>query len=521
MNMSGDKDAYILGDLRRHPLRGDPLNADLLKHSGQGNPWLGRVLIAPPFEAHVSLDFTGPPGSVLGVYYSLIFQLNKWEYKFQKADEWIEVSPAHAQFYQLTQKQKEDLEGRIKQGLVSVSQSIADMELLMHDQRRYREFLGYLGFKDKDGNVDVQNQGKTDEHSLKAVFIDQVDAHTGEGISMRSIVSRWPTLITDFIAMEDNDTDISKVADKLKVSKAEAVVLVTKNKLYQEWKRLFGPEIRNRYERIEQLLQARQESVDQYREWLKPYIARHKLLKEGLSSSGNRAFKTTSPFEAGGVATSSSQIQLYVWKDFLVPEIFKGGSETTAKMNDSGSLRPDDNWTRKNLIFSKRYGLINKYPWITKKWVDDMAKQIKNEKLLTPHKVYYSFFVITLDRNTIRMPNGEEFDDGVFDVNMIVMSQNAVFTKILELKAQQTDMEHYIDKLLGIHKPFSGAKAEEEKESKISNILDKISLPFSFVKRGPYERDFNDRVTKIYAARCAQERYAPIVKFLKQRMGVI
>ncbi len=518
---------YILKDLSRHPLRGDPNNQELLKHSGTGNPWLGHVLIAPPFESHMQLNLTGPPGSILGLYYSLVFQFGKWEYKLEKADEWIEVSPAHAQFYQLTQKQKEDLEGRIKQGLVSVSQSIADMELLLHDQRRYKEFLHYLGYQEKDGKIDVNEDKekvskRTDNHSLKAVFIDQVDAHTGEGISMRSIVSRWPTLITDFMTMEDEDMDTSKLSEKLKVSKAEAVVLVTKNKLYQEWKRMFGPEIKNRYDRMEQLLQSRQASVDQYREWLKPYIARHKLLKEGLSASSNRGSKTTTPFEAGGIATSSSKITLYVWKDFLVPELFKGGSEDTAKMlATEKELEVDDDWTKKNLIFGEKYGLINEYSWITEEWVKKQKKSLFKDRLMTKHKVYYSFFVITLDRNTIRMPSGEEYDDGVFDINMIVMSQNAVFTKLLELRAKQQEMEHYIDKLLGIHKPAIGKQPYAGKESTVSKILDKFTFPLQFAKRGPYERDFNDRITKIYAARCAQERYAPIVKYLKQKMGVV
>jgi hypothetical protein len=356
--------------------------------------------------------------------------------------------------------------------------------------------------------------------------------HTGEGISMRSIVARWPTLITDFMNMKDEDTDINKVADSLKVSRAEAVVLVTKNKLFLEWKDLFGPEIRNRYVRITELLRGRQDSIDKYRDWVKPYIARHKLLEEGLARPGTRNAKTTTQFETNGTATSSAQIVLYTWKDFLVPEIFKGGSESMGQMLFSKEIEVDDKWTKRNLIFGRQYGLINKYPWITEEWVAKQKEWMFNSsnRWLTKHKPYYSFFVIKLMRNTIRMPDGSELDDGVFDVNMIFMSQNAAFVKMLELKAKQEEMEQYVDGLLGVKKMPRGTQPgyskKDHKEKKgiadeVTAFLEKVSLPLSTSwGKGPYERNFNDRITKIMLARCAQERYGPIVNFLKKKMGM-
>ncbi|MBI4174049.1 MAG: hypothetical protein HY517_00250 [Candidatus Aenigmarchaeota archaeon] len=550
---------WILEDLSRHPLRGDVLNKDLDNKSGPKGEWLGHVIAAGPFEAHVQLDFTGPPGSVSGIYYSLFFQLGKWEYLVQKRDEWIEVSPVHAQYYQLTQKQKEELEGRIKQGLVSVSQSVADMELLMHDRRRYHEFLHYLGYrtpselKKMDKKLEKQEEGhqhvneemdeiclkedddederktrekRTDNHSLKAVFIDQVDMHTGEGISMRSIVSRWPTLITDFMRMSDDDMDPDKVKDNLQVSKAEAVVLITKNKLYQEWKRIFGPEIKNRYITINELAGARKKSVDEYKEWLKPFIARHRLIKEGLASPGNRGSMLTSFITTGGTATSSSKIKLWVWKDFLVPELYKGGSEDTGKLRLYEKLRPDDDWTMKHLIFNKKYGIVNRYPWITEEWVREKAKEMRDkDRWFTFQKPYYSFFEITLSKTNIRMPTGDEMEDGVFDINMFCMSENALFAKLLELKAEQEEMEQHVNKLLGVSKPLRGTVPKyyhaKEKENAVSKALGKLSMSMSFAKNhGPYERDFADRLTKIYFARIAGERYGPIVNFIKMKMGM-
>jgi hypothetical protein len=557
---------WILGNLDSYPITGEAKNKLLEK---MALPWMGHVVIGyPAIERHTALDYTGPLGSVMGIYYSLVFQLSKWEYKLQKAGEWVEISPVHAQYYQLTHRQKEELEGKIKQGLVSVSQSVADMELLMHDRRRYEEFLHYMGYRtygeaakqnkdakeelDWNSNLDKselylkedeKNARKmSDQHSLKAVFVDQVDVHTGEGISMRSIVSRWPTLITDFMNMSDEDMEIDKVMKKLNVSRAEAVVLITKNKLYQEWKALFGPEIKNRYERINELLISRRTSVEKYREWLKPYIARHKLLEEGLSSAGGRGEKLITPFETGGMATSSSEITLYVWKDFLVPEIFKGGSEETGKLlmeievkegkekYKTNSIPVDDDWTKRNLIFHKEWGLITQYKWITERWVREQKEAMFRDRWLTPHKPYYTFFPIKLMRSTIRMPSGEEIDDGVFDVTFLIMSQNAMFCKLLELKARQEEMEQYVDNLLGIrNKNFPGVERfaggrrppyAEGKKGFAGEFLEKMSLAFQFAKGGPYERDFNDRMTKGYLQRAAGERYGQIVGFLKKKMGV-
>lgn len=554
---------FILGNLDSFPVTGQPKNPTLAKMSKR---WMGHAVIGyPAIERHTNLDYTGPLGSVMGIYYSLVFWLGKQEYKVQKLDEWVEISPVHAQYYQLTHKQKEDLEGKIKQGLVSVSQSVADMELLMHDKRRYEEFLHYLGYQTyekaaKDGNKRAKEEvewnanldkkdiffeeddkavaKRADQHSLKAVFIDQVDIHTGEGISIRSIVSRWPTLITDFMNMSDDDLEIDKVMNKLKISRAESVVLVTKNKLYQEWKAIFGPEIKSRYIRIQELLQSRRASVNQYREWLKPYIARHRMIMEGMSSPPGRQFKQISPYESGGTATSSSSITLLVWKDFIAPEIFKGGSEEMGKMLldkpykygpeykkeefKTNDIPVDDDWTMRTLIFNKKWGLVRDYPWITERWVKKMKEEMFRDKWLTPHKPYYTFFPIRLDRFTLRMPTGEEVDDGAFDITFLIMSQNAMFAKLLELKAKQEEMEKYVDNLLGIGKIVEGRRPAyaDEKESAVDKFLEAMSLSFEFAKGGPYERDFNDRITKGYLQRAAGERYGSIVGFLKKRMGV-
>ncbi|MFH1631222.1 MAG: hypothetical protein ABIA21_03320, partial [Candidatus Aenigmatarchaeota archaeon] len=480
----------------------------------------GKCVLAGPLDQHAVFNLTGPPGCAAKVYYGFLFQLRKWEYNEVKADEWIEVSPTHAQYYQLTMKQKEDLENKIKAGLASASQSIADFELLRHDQRKYQEFKDYIDSKD--------------EHSLRAVFIDQVDVHTGD-TAIRNIVTRWPTLIVDFMRMAETDLDPGKVMDRLGVSKAEAVVLITKNKLYNEWKKIFIPEIEKRLNSIKELIQSREMSVKQYREWLKPYITRHKLLKETLGTAAMRKDQTTQFVPASGQASSSSTVNICAWKWFPKAEFKKRSGETDALH----PIDPYDNWMKEELIYNKKHGLIADFPWITPDWVDATVKDIKSGPFLKPNKLYYSFFDIHFMRNTLRQADGSEVEDALYFINNMLMSQNILLAKILEIKAKEEETERYVDELIGTSilrdeekkKKEEAKKKEDEKKwwkkyntaSTVFEKIKKIEKPkslkwFKLFKSGPYESHFDDRVVADLR-RIGQYRYAPAVALIKERFG--
>ncbi len=539
---------FILSDFSRDWMEGRFTNKKFGELSKIRGGWNGHAIAGAYLERATQIDFTGPPGSVIGLYYSLMFQLSKWEWQTAKFDESIEVTPTHAQYYQLTHKQKEDLENKIKSGLASASQAVGDLELMKHDERKYKEFLHYLGYKTynelkKDGkkvkNVpseemdlisvddDISDKDRIkniDNHSLKAVFIDQVDMHTGEGISIRSIVSRWPTLISDFMRMDDADTDVEKAMKKLDVSRAEAVVLVTKNKLYNEWKKLFLPEIRNRYGRITELVRSRNASVDNYRKWLEPYIMRHKMLEEGLSSQGTRSGHLTSFMSVQGQAIAYSNTEIWAWKDFLTPEVFKMPGELAAKK----PIPIVDKWTKKNLIFHNEHGLVKDHPWITEKWVDEQAEAMKGGWITaTPNRNYYTFIIIKLDKCNIRMPTGEEMEDGTFDIAMTMMSKNAMFCKLLQLKAKQEETQQYINKLLGLPATeeksiLEGDRYDEKKIrslKKARDFLEWFGMQAQLYKGGPYERDWDERLTKFYLMPMAKERYGAVVGFIKKKIG--
>jgi len=561
--------AWIFGNLDKNE-NGEmsaPVGDTILGKWGMHN--LGRIVMLGPLEAYTKIDYTGAPGATSGIYYSLCFQLRKWEMQVFKASESIDVSPMHSAYYQLTMKQKEELEARIKSGLASVAQTISDYELLKHDERKYLEFKHYAETKD--------------EHSLRAVFIDQVDAHTGEGVSMRTIVSRWPTLISDFMRLTPDDTDPDKLRQRLGISKAEAVVLVTKNKLYNEWKSMFMREVEQRLERIQGLVRARENSIEEYRNWLKPYIARFKMLEQSFETPGGRAGGLTSFVRASGHAVSSSQVKLWVWKDFQPTELKRFAPELMAEK----PVPAYDDWLKKNVIFHPEWGLVTEYPWITGRdkngvmWADKTAKEIIDSNWMIKKRLYYGFMEITFNKGNVRMPSGSEIEDGVFTVNGLLMSQNALLAKLMELKAKEEELEHYISDLLGIKPTLVGRPYQEEKvkltELEVQLEQDKTSLkdlkkrigsekdkaqkaklelerarkedaivkiekdigekkeliglmeheksrrlPWgmtAFRPAGPYERNFEERVAKYFAKAVAENFFVPTVSFLKEKIG--
>ncbi len=45
-------------------------------------------------------------------------------------------------------------------------------------------------------------------------------------------------------------------------------------------------------------------------------------------------------------------------------------------------------------------------------------------------------------------------------------------------------------------------------------------MSMKLMKGGPYERDFADRLSKIWLHSMAAQRYAPIVNYIKEKIGM-
>jgi hypothetical protein len=563
---------------------------DLSKQDKPGIPattpsstWLGRYMYIGPFlqvtqewdsNQFIYLDFTGPPGTATGIYYSLVFQMPKLQWHVEKVDEWIEVNPTHREYYERTIAAKGAIEGTIKEGLRSAAQAVADYELLKHDMRKYREIMDYFTAVAKAKTLPEKIRREkvaAAEHALKAMYVDQVDVHTGPSALVQMAQTRWPTIITDFMrVLEDMDT-VEKIKKDLDVSGAEAVILMTKNKLFREWMKLFGDAVRERYERLSGLVASRDRSIEEYREWLRPYLLRFKAIKPSISTKQFRNF-----FDITGQATFTNNIRLWVWQPFKAIEIRKAPTIKTEKF----AIEPADPFAVNHFIKSPVTGLAHKdyypwllneqepkgkasdYPWIpSDQWTgkvavaDNMIWQIRKDWIagkidkVSGDDMYYLMLDFKIERTGSRTPTGE-MEDIIFDISMWVLSQNIMLVKLLELECRNREIGRYIEEMLGVQKDekpiqelvkgefpelfgVKQAKAPTQFElfrKEWGEIARSLSSPFRalsstmgkpppwLIRAGPYETNWDERITKQYLIPSGR-KIGEVMGFLLGKMG--
>lgn len=515
----------------------------------------GQGINGSPLEAEELLDFTAPLGKCTGIYYSLMFQLPKWGFVRYKIDEWVFVSPAFREYYELTLRQKETLEATIKAGLASVATAISDLELVMHDLRKYKEFLDYYTKIEKGKNL--VKEGKKEEgekllkegdQSLKAVFIDMVDAHTGPGIALREIAIRWPTIIADFMKLTDEDIEPEKIAKKLNVSEAEGVVLATKNKLYLEWRdKLFGDTVKRRYETLRRMVEARKKSVQEYKEMLKPSIARYKMITDALSSAGGRAILYKSFFRPDAQALSIDFMRLYAWKPFAVEEKYKVVRTTFDKVSVAKAGFEEEEI---ELIAKWKEGLGEKfdgyvYALPIEPSIDEIVRKMipkieaeynvklnaidlynAREMLLKQFKdsiggismeawvfsPYYVFLDIPIARTVLRIPPaGPELED-IWVENFIAytQTQNFIICHCLELIARDKQLENYISQMLG----EAGAKGKE-----IESIEEIVKEEFPEIYKKEEEKKPSYRLSSSDRAYLQRKKFIQQVNNIKKMIS--
>jgi hypothetical protein len=497
---------------------------------------LGHAFYISPENQSMILDFTTNMGGCSARYFAFTFQLPRWNYVVKKVDEWLEVSPIHAETYSLTVAQKQKLESAIKTGLASVTQAVADYELLKHDERRYREIIDFF------------KKGMKDEHVLRSLFVDRVDVYTGEGYSLVTMAKRWPTIITDFIRMKTEWTDINEIRKELDVTQAEATVLKTKNELYKEWKEVFFPIVKERYARIKTLVDARKKSIDEYKNWLKPYITRYKMLREQVETKPSEYL--TNPVMTPGFmqAVAFSGVRLWVWKVFTPAEMHKPEAVPEKK---GFLIDPYDDFVREwKKKIEKKYNVE-----ITDKEVRELLKEATAAPLrggtqlkgmpteMSPTDLYYILFDIVVTRSIIKTPppEGKELENMMFNpLRTWLVSQNVLLIHLLELRAREKHFDKYINEIIGakefeeaelerIEKEFKPEEQERfqslkrfiEKTSKVANRIKSMVLKglSVFVRPGPYESTFDERVTKMYLIGSGG-LYKQIVDFMKTKFDV-
>jgi len=441
---------------------------------------------------------------------------NRWGFKVYKVYEYMEISPTHPNYASII-RTKQELITRIKEGLAGLDRAVSDIELLAHDARRYREILDYYA--------------KKDEHSLKALFIDYVDANLPEGISMKTIAIRWPTIIADFQALTDEDDTVEKVMKKLKVSKAEAVVLATKVKLYKRWKDLFLREVKERYKRIRMRLEARKKSLEEYRDWLRPLVRRVWQMRE--VDDHTLAMHALLPAGAG-YPYSLHKIVYWAWTKGPGPHLEERHKPPREVFETEGitkfRVEPYDEAVKRLIPkIEEKHGVK-----ITKEDILEARKRLAEEG--SPSSLWYILIEIPAEVLSFRLPTGLDVEDIDFNkLTSIFLTQNAMLVRILEIIAEEKRLDAYIDELLGgkvlqagVLKDIEQLLAEDlpeiyKKEGKevkekralgesfrkafrefIKTLNDIFGLKISWIK-GPYDPFVKDRIFYGYGRVYARE----------------
>ncbi len=526
------------------------------------------------FDEGIDLNPTGVGGFTQNAFYGMSFELGKDNWERVKGDEWIESGHANPEYHQMILGQKATYEDKMKQGLAGISQSVADLELLEHDVRKYEEYKGYLNDLDSDD----KKKKRAATFAIKTIFVDQVDFHAGGGgqgagrLSLAFMRNNniMPTIVNDFLMMESLD-DIREGGKFVNMADVEKKMLESKWTLYDQWLKVFRSAIMQRLERIETLRKSREFTIGQFRNWLKPIIMRYRLIetgyakptREGPAQFGRKDLRRHH-YHSVAQGVSYNGWTMWYYKPLTNPEQHTYAAELRAKAildGEYGKHYGYDKWTQDNLIFDREKGLIADYSWMRKGWVDEKAEAI-SKKLVGKRRDYYSFATVDVCKTVNKLVTGTLLEDTDFFFNMYVLSANVMLVKMLEMEAKNEDLEVFLDKMLGlppeVEKKYEGKvvwykkmafgyEIDGEKfktkkimrkkypepeyylspisvDSKTQKTLKSISGLFYldmwlFKKRGPYEHQFYDRFTKHYL-KLSGQRFNGIVDMIQRRMKI-
>lgn len=464
--------AFILSDISydsfEKPGVQDRYSNDKIEYFTNTGKYWSHALFRSGTNQNTKLNPTGPPGFCLNMYMSLVFDLPKDGWKVVKVEESLDVTPVHHQYYELTHGRKEVLEAKIREGLVKISQSIADLELVEHDLLKYEDFKEQLDAAKKEIGEKLEHKEKEKleekkkraEMALKTVFLEEVDFHAGGSaqggpgrLSMAFLRNHniMPTVVDDFFRMTGkNDLKTDKMLKDLPT--VEIRMLEVKWDAYEEWLKYFENNVKRRMDALQILKKSREKTLEEYRDWLKPTIAKYKMIEDTLESAGARASARSSSVRLNAIAISGHSVKLWFWKSFVPPDPHRPPQE----MLERSGVVAFGWWERDNLYLHPDHGLITSYPWITEKWIfnhvniTDWGMPCSGIDQLSENTWYYSFQELRFERTNFKTSaTGSEGEDAEFIFANYMLSKNVVAAKFIELKAKEEEFEIYIDDVLG------------------------------------------------------------------------
>ncbi len=244
------------------PVAGEEFIKQLSKHSKFANeeePYVG----ANEKTNREYVIKAGEQGPALGVYMDFNSKLDNEGFDRNKVGEDLKVSPG-SQLQQEIQQKHQRAQQQINQTLSGIEDLYKKKQLLEHDKRKLQAKKDH--FEDEK------------EEALKADFVDNVDQHTGRSSIIQMQANNvFPSIIPDFYSMQSLDDLVDGHLKDL--PEQEKSVLRKKWKLYQKWKEQFGSAVDNKLKVINQRLNSVKTSIEQTKEFLKPYVETVRIIQ--------------------------------------------------------------------------------------------------------------------------------------------------------------------------------------------------------------------------------------------------
>jgi hypothetical protein len=338
----------------------------------------------------------------------------------------------------------------------------------------------------------------------------------GEGYSMITMTKRWPTIIGDFLKMKSEWTDVKFIREELKVTNVEANVLKTKNELFKEWKKLFFPDVRERYGRIKNLLESRRRSVEEYREWLKPYLNRLKMIREKAEitdTADDLTEITKFTFTPQGIV----EAKIWIWKPIRPEEMGKG-----IVISGWGEIPIFDDWVKEHLIaLEAKYDVTMDEEQI-RKFIENQERggklYGKRSELMMMYpnpqidKRFLYYFFVDLDY-ICQYKKGSTgpmvVEDQYWHFHPNLVSKNFLLLMQLELKYKALKFAQDIEKLIGVSSEEKKWMDDVKKEYALKG--EKTSKKEKFSKR--WNESWKERkITWVARRRKLKKMFKPILR---------
>ena len=229
-----------------------------------------RLPTGEPIEYHVIYDTFGQ--TLEPVYFWTLdfmrgIQPSGLGFDVSKVEEEFEASAGGSYFGELGARASA-MQDRAMAILRQVNAVIKEVINLIYDLKEYEMRLEVYDHADPKKETNSSKR-ESAEHSLKSIWMDQVDVKTGLG-SVNNLTRgdlQFVTLRDAFMQAKS-----AKDADKMDLNKRVKIIVKKKLEEYLNWRKIGEEELRKRFSIEKNYLKSQIDSLKLYTKWAKPYL---------------------------------------------------------------------------------------------------------------------------------------------------------------------------------------------------------------------------------------------------------